>query len=109
MKIPKTPDIKLLKALIDLYLSVKVRSEESIKNCTREQIESERRCLLNTNPLSIIDYIRSSVEILLNLKEEEDKTIKGQAVNDIEKQESYEEQIQKLEAEARMHIRVLVI
>lgn len=98
-------DVKLLKALIDLYLNVKVRSEENLKNCTKEQIDKERKAVSNTNPITIVDYIRSSIEILLNLQKEEG-TLKQNSIRISDTQESYEEQIQKLEAETRMHIRV---
>ena len=102
-------DIKLLQALIDLYLGVKVRSEEYVKNCKKEQIESERKSLLNTNPLHIIEYIKSSVNILLNLNNEQTNTQhKANESITSDMQENYEEQIQKLEAETRMHIRVCI-
>eukprot|EP00826_Nyctotherus_ovalis_P019530 TRINITY_DN16036_c0_g1_i16.p1 TRINITY_DN16036_c0_g1~~TRINITY_DN16036_c0_g1_i16.p1 ORF type:complete len:251 (+),score=70.88 TRINITY_DN16036_c0_g1_i16:195-947(+) len=98
------PDAKLLQALINLYLSVKVRSEHYISTYTEEQLQSERKSLLNANPLNIVEYIKTSVEILLNLKEEE--KVERNEARSLETQESYEEQIQKLEAETRMHIRL---
>ena len=51
----------------------------------------------------IIEDIRTSVEILLSNKDDQESS----CVTDKNQQEIYEEQIQKLEAEARMHIRVI--
>ncbi len=34
-------------------------------------MEEERERLMETNPVNVLDYIKSSVEILLSMKEEE--------------------------------------
>jgi len=99
----------ITQALIDLYLNVKVRSTEDIENYTEEKLDEERETLLETDPLIIIDYIKTSIEILLNLKQEEDHAELKKNENESmrsEIQQDYESQIQKLEAETRMHIRV---
>lgn len=104
----KSENSSLIDKLIDLYLSVKVRSAEDIENFTKEKREKERGSLLGINPLLIIDYIKSSIEILLSLKEEQNRKSN---YNSMESglQDDYEIQIQKLEAEARMHIRVFTL
>jgi len=97
---------RLINALIDLYLYVKVRSKGDIENFSKDKFEEEKKGLQGTDPLIIINYIKSSVEILLSLKDEENRVkYKEQLSN---REETYEEQLQKLEAETRSHIRVLV-
>ena len=105
------------KALIDLYLNVKVRSTEEITNYNEDKLEEEREVLKEATPLLLVDYIRSSIEILMNMRAEEQALIKAQNVNESILSESsqkeppkiYEEQIQKLEEESRSHIRVFLI
>ena len=107
-----TPTIS--QALIDLYLNVKVRSTEDIENYNEDKLEEERENLEETDPLIIIEYIKTSIEILLNIKEEEQqaqllhqKTAVDESMkSEKEPPQDYEQIIQKLEAETRMHIRV---
>ncbi len=102
-------------ALVDLYLNVKIRSTEEINNYSEVKLEEERLSLKDTEPLLLIEYIRSSIEILLNMRSEENALIKLKedvksvtsetpSIKEIPK--VYEEQIQKLEEEVRSHIRV---
>lgn len=58
-------------ALIELYLNVKVRSNDEITHYDNKIFEQEKDKLRCTDPHTIIEYIRSSVEILMNLKQEE--------------------------------------
>lgn len=58
------------KALIDLYLDVKVRSNEEIVTLNDDQLEKEESRLLEIDSLALIEYIKTSIEILLNLKME---------------------------------------
>lgn len=110
----KKPNHTIAQALIDLYLNVKVRSTEDIENYTEERLEEERQTLLQTDPLVIIEYIKTSIEILLNLREEEQKSqppaqkpsADESLKSDADPPQDYEQIIQKLEAETRMHIRV---
>eukprot|EP00826_Nyctotherus_ovalis_P059212 TRINITY_DN8215_c0_g1_i6.p1 TRINITY_DN8215_c0_g1~~TRINITY_DN8215_c0_g1_i6.p1 ORF type:complete len:365 (+),score=127.94 TRINITY_DN8215_c0_g1_i6:164-1258(+) len=100
-------ETSLITKLIDLYLSVKIRSEEDLDKVDEEGLERERKELARANPLVLVDYIRASIEILLKLREERRSSSMYNSVQSgKEVQEDYEEQIQKLEAETRMHIRV---
>eukprot|EP00347_Sterkiella_histriomuscorum_P022951 403336526 len=54
--------------LLDLYLDVKVRSNDELDD---NKLAEERQKLRNVASNVIIDYIRSSIEILLNLKNED--------------------------------------
>ena len=106
------PSPAITQALIDLYLNVKVRNSEDIENYSEENLEEERGSLKDTDPLIIIDYIKSSIEILLSLKQEDEqqtaqkKPVNESIVSEKDVQLDYEQQIQKLEAETRTHIRV---
>ena len=58
-------------ALIDLYLNVKVRSKEEINNYNEDDLIKERENLYITSPIDLINYIQTSVEILMNIKVED--------------------------------------
>ena len=58
----------LAEAIIDLYLNVKIRSSEEIQNYNEETLQKERDKLKDVDSFIILDYIRTSVEILLNMK-----------------------------------------
>ena len=61
----------LEEALVDLYLSVKIRSNEEIDAYNEEILAEERERLRETNPFTILEYIKTSIEILMNMKMEE--------------------------------------
>ena len=110
-------------ALVDLYLKVKVRSSEEIENYNSSQMQVEKRELEDTSGIVLIEYIRQNVEILLNIKSDQDEN----SVSEHEKSlaypeffsqassimshhsklntEGYEKIIQKLEGDVRNHIR----
>jgi len=56
--------------LIELYLDVKVRSNEEIVNLDDDRLEREQQRLLAVDTMSLVEYIKTSIEILLNLKME---------------------------------------
>lgn len=58
-------------ALIDLYLNVKVRSKDEINDYDDEDLTKERENLYMTSPIDLINYIQTSVEILMNIKVED--------------------------------------
>jgi hypothetical protein len=58
-------------ALIDLYLNVKVRSKDEISDYDEDDLLKERENLYMTSPLDLINYIQTSVEILMNIKVED--------------------------------------
>lgn len=61
----------LKEALLELYLSVKIRSDDEIDNYTEEQFKIEKQQMLEVDGFTLIDYIKSSIEILMNMKIEE--------------------------------------
>ena len=46
------------KAILDLFLNVKIRSQEQIAAMTENAIEMEKKKLMNTDTIDIIDYIK---------------------------------------------------
>lgn len=59
------------KAILDLYLNVKIRSQDEIAGMDEGAIESEKKKLEPMDTIDIIDYIKQSVEILMHMRIEE--------------------------------------
>lgn len=59
--------------MLELYLSVKIRSDEEIDNYTEEQFKQEKELMKEVDGFTLIDYIKSSIEILMNMKIEENE------------------------------------
>lgn len=64
---------QLREAMIDLYLSVKIRSNEEIDNYDETMLLKERQRLREVDLLTVLDYIKCSIEILMNMKMEENE------------------------------------
>jgi hypothetical protein len=62
------PQPSLDEAIIELYLNVKVRSNDEITNYDENMFDLEKDKLREVSPHVVLDYIRSSIEILMNLK-----------------------------------------
>eukprot|EP00347_Sterkiella_histriomuscorum_P017361 403349677 len=63
----------LKEALLELYLSVKIRSDDEIDCYTEEQFKQEKDMMKEVDGFTLIDYIKSSIEILMNMKIEENE------------------------------------
>lgn len=61
----------LKEGLLELYLSVKIRSDEEIDGYNEELFKEEKRQLREIDGFTLIDYIKSSIEVLMNMKVEE--------------------------------------
>ena len=104
--------------LIDLYLSVKIRKSEDIKNITPDYINKERKSLNNISLIDIINYIQNSIEILVEMRamekyeeklekdEENNNYINKEDPNDLNGLKLYEGMLIKAESSIRSHIRV---
>jgi hypothetical protein len=68
----------------------------------------EKEKLRKTNPTTIIDYIKNSIDILIDLKVEEklEAIKKLNSSDEAEKQNEYETLLRKLESDIRLHIKV---
>lgn len=61
-------------ALIDLYLSVKIRTNDEIDGYNEDKLAQERDKLKHGNrvdEMTLIEYIKLSIEILMNMKHED--------------------------------------
>ena len=111
-------DEEIKSQLIDLYLSVKVRKSEDIKNITEEYINNERDNLKNIPIIDIINYIQNSIDILVEMRatekyeeklkkdEEKDKYINKEDPEDSNGLKLYEGMLIEAEKNIRGHIRV---
>lgn len=56
---------------MELYLSVKIRSDDEIDSYTEEQFREEKKQMREVDGFTLVDYIKSSIEILMNMKIED--------------------------------------
>lgn len=106
--------------MIDLFLNVKVRSKDEISEYSEDKLAEEKDLLGDTSIHALINYVKTSIEILMNLKVEDYISLKKQEKNAIRNKPlsacssvmsseppiDYEEVIQKFEADIRKHIRI---
>eukprot|EP00347_Sterkiella_histriomuscorum_P022304 403330954 len=86
--------------IVELYLNVKIRSTEEIANFCDDQMDDERDRLYKIDSLEILDYVKSSVEILMNMKGEEIESYqKNKEIMDRLKRKEEEKRITKLKEE----------
>ena len=113
---------EIKKALIDLYLGVKIRKLSEIDNMPDELIMEEEQKLNKLPIIEIINYISNSIEILSEIKAQEkyeekimedEKKEKFINKNDMENDPNglklYEGMLFKAESDIRNHIRVSYI
>jgi len=61
-------------AIVELYLAIKIRSAEELSDLSESSLEKERQKLLDQDSFSVLEYIRSSIEIIMSLKIEDLET-----------------------------------
>eukprot|EP00826_Nyctotherus_ovalis_P056543 TRINITY_DN7654_c0_g1_i32.p4 TRINITY_DN7654_c0_g1~~TRINITY_DN7654_c0_g1_i32.p4 ORF type:complete len:101 (-),score=38.18 TRINITY_DN7654_c0_g1_i32:880-1182(-) len=94
--------MSLQQALIDLYIVLKGRAKMETQT---SRAESERRNLLSMNPLTILEYIKSYIDIVVNRQVEEAVKTMEEEKQD-ESSQNLEQLTQSLEAEIRLYVRV---
>ncbi|CDW79085.1 UNKNOWN [Stylonychia lemnae] len=100
-KIPKHLRIEnqatLKQALLELYLSVKIRSDEEIDNYNEALYLREKEQMAQVDGFTLIDYVKSSIEILMNMKFEDGHGVANQEdqLTDEDGQNIYEEAIKQ--------------
>ena len=104
--------------LIELYLFLKIRKSDEIENITKEDIEKEKNNLNILSVNDIINYIKTSIEILIELKASEkyeEKIFEDESKKFYKNKENkndenglilYEGMLIKAEKDIRKHIRV---
>ena len=110
--------LEIKNQLIDLYLFLKIRKSDEIENITKEQIENEKNSLIMLPIKEIINYIKNSIEILIEIKaceKFEEKMLKEESKKEYHNNEDpndenglilYEGMLIKAEKDIRKHIRV---
>jgi hypothetical protein len=58
-------------AVLELYLSVKIRSDEEIDDYNKEKFEQEKTELMDECGFALIDNIKSAIEQLMSMKGDE--------------------------------------
>ena len=107
--------------LLDLYLSIKVRKTEDIKNLTQDNYNKEKKSLENLPISDIISYIQNSIDVLVEIKsfekfqekikkeEEKNNYINNENKNDLNGLKLYEGMLINAEKDIRSHIRVRIL
>jgi hypothetical protein len=67
--------------IVDLYLQVKIRSNEEIDMFEQDQFKNERERLARLDSITVLKYIRTSIEILMQMKLDEEKEHGGNRTN----------------------------
>ena len=63
---------KVKEAIVDLYLAIKIRSTEELDAINDEALREEKNKLMaEQDSFQVLEYIRSSIEIIMNLKIED--------------------------------------
>ena len=105
---------KVKKSLINLYLIIKLRKTNDVKYIflnlyfiknIEYNFEMERKLLQKQNLLTLVEYISSSIDIIISLKlrDEMNKINKGKIIND-NCADNYEILLRKEEKNIREHI-----
>ena len=71
LTLQESSDRIVRKAIVDLYLNVKIRSQEEIQAMSDDLMEREKEKLAKVDTLDIIDYVKHSVEILMHMRIDE--------------------------------------
>ena len=107
--------------LIELYLFLKIRKTEELECITKEDIENEKDSLNNLPIIDIINYIKESIETLIEIKaceKYEEKILNDESKKKYRNTEDkndenglmlYEGMLIKAEKDIRKHIRVIIL
>jgi ribosomal protein S10 len=64
----------LKNAVLELFLSVKIRSDEEIEAYSLEQFEREKRQMTDLDGFTLVDMIKETVEALMSMRIDEEVT-----------------------------------
>lgn len=107
--------------LIELYLFLKIRKTEELESITKEDIENEKDSLNILPIIDIINYIKESIETLIEIKaceKYEEKILNDESKKKYRNSEDkndenglmlYEGMLIKAEKDIRKHIRVIIL
>lgn len=102
----------LEEAIIDLYLNVKIRKQEEIETIEDNALEYEKEKLRKIDPITLIGYIKKSIEILVDIKVQDKLQASAEHLTSYYGSDNtvneYEKLLRKLEADIRNFIKVRV-
>ena len=96
---------KIKLELINLYLNIKIRTQEEVNSLTEENLLSEAENIMNLPLLDVIEYVKSTIDIIVSIKvDTKIKEYKDSLNEDNNAATEYETLLQKLESSLRQHI-----
>jgi len=96
---------KAKEELINLYLNIKVRTEEDVESLEEENLLKETENIMNLPLTDIIEYIKSTLDIIVSIKvDAKINEYKNYLNEDKNAATEYETLLQKLEESIRQHI-----
>ena len=96
---------KIKLELINLYLNIKIRTQEEVNSLTEENLLSEAENIMNLPLLDVIEYVKSTIDIIVSIKvDTKIKEYKDSLNEDNNSATEYETLLQKLESSLRQHI-----
>ena len=91
--------------LINLYLNIKIRTQEEVDSLTEGDIIQEAENIINLPLLDLIQYVKSTIDIIVSNKvESKINDYKNSLNEDNNAATDYETLLQKLEQSLRQHI-----
>jgi len=91
--------------LINLYLNIKIRTQDEVNSLTKENLLLESENIYNLPILDIIEYIKSTIDIIVSIQVDmKINDYKNSLNEDSNTPTKYEILLQKLEASLRQHI-----
>ena len=91
--------------LINLYLNIKIRTQDEVNSLTEENLLLETENIFSLPISDIIEYIKSTIDIIVSIKvDSKINDYKTYLNEDINAATDYETLLQKLEASIRQHI-----
>ena len=91
--------------LINLYLNIKIRTQEEVDSLTEGDIIQEAENIINLPLLDLIQYVKSTIDIIVSTKvESKINDYKNSLNEDNNAATDYETLLQKLEQSLRQHI-----
>ena len=91
--------------LINLYLNMKIRTQDEVNSLTEENLLLETENIYGLPLLDIIDYIKSTIDIMVSIQvDSKINNYKNSLNEDNNSATKYETLLQKLEANLRQHI-----
>ena len=91
--------------LINLYLNIKIRTQDEVNSLTEETLLLETENIYGLPLLDIIEYIKSTIDIMVSIQVDSKINNYKKSLNEnINTATKYETLLQKLEASLRQHI-----